>query len=137
MNEEEEEESRDPLICKAQKMARRSPEQSISEHRGSAGGLSSSSSEGLSSFGLEDALVTLKRQSRVAGPSADPAETLEPPLSPMVSSRRADMEGPGVIGPSVASVGFSSVPEAFKQVERMLPEFSSFTSAVGRLLQDS
>lgn len=27
-------------------------------------------------------------------------------------------------------------PEAFEQVDRMLPEFSSFVSTVGRLLQD-
>lgn len=66
MKEEEERECRYPLICKAGKRARRSSEQCSREHRGSTRGSASSSSERLSSFGLNDALVAIQQQSGLA-----------------------------------------------------------------------
>ncbi|KAB1199720.1 hypothetical protein CJ030_MR0G015022 [Morella rubra] len=100
-NEEEKEESREPLVRKARKRARRSLEQSSSKHRGSVGG-SSSSSEGKSSFELPEATIAVKRQNRVvgsfgkptesqrqsggAGPSAYPIESPELPPSPTAFS---------------------------------------------------
>lgn len=56
----------------------------------------------------------------------------------MASSGQAYMRGLSMIGETDAGVGVgpSFVPKVSEQVEKMLPEFSSFASAVGRLLQD-
>lgn len=77
--------------------------------------------KGLLSIGLQETLAAIKRQSRVVHLSG-----------------RANTKGVGVMGSTNAGVGvgLSFSLEVFKQVEGMLPEFSSFDFAVGRLLQD-
>ncbi|KAB1226756.1 hypothetical protein CJ030_MR1G022545 [Morella rubra] len=66
MKEQEVRDCRYPLIRKAGKRARRSSEQCCNEHRGSTRGSPSSSSESLSSFGLNDALAAIQQQSGLA-----------------------------------------------------------------------